>query len=62
MARLDAGGNARVRSQVVDQPKTRANDHNNDEGSSRVLAHAPAVFLIVELAHGIAQGVLGRLR
>ena len=62
MAGLDAGGNARVRSQMVEQPKTRANDHKNDEGSSHVLAHAPAVFLIVELAHRIAQGVLGRLR
>jgi hypothetical protein len=47
---------------MVEQPKTRANDHKNDEGSSHVLAHAPAVFLIVELAHRIAQGVLGRLR
>jgi len=61
MAGLDAGGNAGARSQMVDQPKARANDHKNDEGGGHVLLHAPTVFLIFELAHGIAQHILGRL-
>jgi hypothetical protein len=59
MACLDAGGNACARSQVVDQPKARANEHKNDDGGSHILLHAPTVFLIFEATHGIAQRVLG---
>ena len=62
MARLNAGGNAGARSQMVDQPKARANEHKNDEGGGHVLLHAPTVLRIFELTRGIARGVLSRLR
>jgi hypothetical protein len=62
MPGFDAGGDAGVGSQMVDQPKARGNEHKNDDRGSRVLLHASTVFLIVEVAHGIAQGVVGRRR
>jgi hypothetical protein len=62
MAGLDAGGNAGACAQMVDQPKACANEHENDDGGGHVLLHAPTIFLIFEVSHGIVERVLGRLR
>src|SRR5262245_17900482 len=62
MAGPDAAGDAGARSQVVDQPKAPADEHENEDGGSDVLLHAPAVFLILEVSHGIAPWILGRRR
>jgi hypothetical protein len=46
MARLDAGGNARACSQMVDQPKACGYEQKNDDGGNQILPHAATIFLL----------------